>query len=150
MIDLELTQDENGLFDISVENNQLKSTDNFKTAIYVSLFTDARADSSQVFDPSRRRGWIGNIATPIEGKDLGSLIWLTEQERLTTGILNKVIDFANKALDWMIVQNIAKSIEVTGEIIPQKGIRLNIIITSVSGVTESSYVDLWRNTKDGN
>tara|TARA_R110000851_G_scaffold87972_2_gene191778 strand:- start:1054 stop:1503 length:450 start_codon:yes stop_codon:yes gene_type:complete len=149
MIDAELQQGVTG-YDIFIKNGDIASIDNFKTAIEVSLFSDARADSSQVALPEKRRGWIGDVASPIENQKFGSLLWLTEQERLTQSVLNRVVEFARQALQWLIDQGQAKTVEVSGAIIPKEGIALNIVITSFSGKIENHYVKLWENTQDGN
>ncbi|MGR3179823.1 MAG: phage GP46 family protein [Candidatus Anammoxibacter sp.] len=145
MLDVALIDDAKG-FDINIKDGDIESVENFKTAIQVSLFSDARADSSQVFLPEARKGWIGDIVTPIDGQNFGSLLWLVQQERLTQSTLNKVVNFARLALQWLIDQGQASRIEVSGEIVPRSGISLNIVITSILGKTESHYVELWENT----
>lgn len=149
MIDVELSQSTKG-YDILIQNGDIAAVNNFKTAIEVSLFTDARADATQIFLPEARRGWIGNIATPIENQDLGSLIWLVSQARLTQSTLNKVVIFARQALQWLVTQGQAVSVNVSGQIVPTFGIRLNIVIESATGITENHYVELWENTKNAN
>ena len=145
MLDVALIDDEKG-FDINIKDGDIESVENFKTAIQVSLFSDGRADSSQVFLPEARKGWIGDIVTPIDGQNFGSLLWLVQQERLTQSTLNKVVNFARLALQWLIDQEQASRIEVSGEIVPRSGICLRIVITSILGKTESHYVELWENT----
>ena len=147
MIDAALQNSTAG-YDINILNGDIAGTDDFKTAIEVSLFSDARASENQVAVPQFRRGWIGDVATPIDGQNYGSLLWLVMQERLTQGTLNKCVSFARQALQWMIDQDIAINVEVSGAIVPPEGIALNIIITSKSGVTETHYVELWEATQN--
>ena len=64
--------------------------------------------------------------------------------------MNRVVEFARQALQWLIDQGQAKTVEVSGAIIPKEGIALNIVITSFSGKIENHYVKLWENTQDGN
>lgn len=144
--DIELTQDNQGRFDIAIESGDIKSVDSLETALYVSLFTDARATDQQVFTPEYRRGWIGNLASPVEGRQLGGLMWLIDQRRLTQTTLNEVVDYARKSLQWMVDDGLCIKTAVSGSVIPTQGIRLNIGITSKEGVTESHYVDLWNKT----
>ncbi len=147
MLDASLTQSTAG-YDFNIVNGDIEGLDNFKTAIEVSLFSDARADSTQVFLPEMRRGWIGDITTPIEGQNYGSLLWLVQQERLTQSTLNKCVSFARNALHWLVDQEQASAVNVTGEIVPTQGINLYIEVTTIAGVTESHYVSLWENTLD--
>ena len=135
---------ENGSFDIGIEDGDFIAEDGFDTAIWVSLFTDARADESQVVLPENRRGWMGNLAN--DERQLGGLLWLVEQRRLNQDTLNETIDYARKSLIWFIEDGLATQLNVTGEIVPRSGISLTMIITSVKGVTSTHYVNLWELT----
>lgn len=146
MIDIFLEQDENGAFDFSIENGDIQRTDGLETAIWVSLFTDARATEAQVLIPEYRRGWPGNALSSVPGRQLGGYLWLVDQRRLTQSTLNDAIDYARGALDWFLVDNIARSVIVDGEIVPRSGIQLSITITSYLGVTKTYYVNLWEVT----
>lgn len=149
MIDIALEQSTSG-YDISITDGDLTSVDSFETAIYVSLFSDARASEDQVFLPQARRGWICDVASPIEDQLYGSHLWLLEQRRLTQSTLNEAINYARLGLQWMIDQGQALNIEVTGEIVAGSGIALNIAVTSYTGETQNAYVRLWENTINGN
>lgn len=149
MLDVSLSKTSRG-YDINVLNGDIEALDNFKTAIEVSLFSDGRADESQVFLPQARRGWIGDVVTPVEGQNFGSLLWLVQQERLTQSTLNKAINFCRLALQWLVDQEKASNVSVSGSIVPPEGIRLNIVITSKTGQVESHYVNLWENTVNAN
>lgn len=150
MIDIKIEQNENKVFDVSIENGDLAGVDGFDSAIWVSLFTDARAPESIVRKPEDRRGWIGNLASPVENRDLGGLLWLTDQRRLNQDTLNEVVDYARQSLNWFVEDSIAKSITVSGEIIPLQGIRLAIIIKTPDGNTVTHYVPLWEVTGNAN
>lgn len=146
MGDIRLLQDANGRFDIVLENGDLADEDGFDTAIYISLFTDALAPAAIVLKPENRRGWIGNVVSPVIDRDLGGLLWLTEQSRLNQNTLNEAVSHARQALNWFVEDELAEKIEVSGEIVPISGIRLTIIITVLHGETETHYVSLWEVT----
>lgn len=148
MIDVKVVQGTNGLFDIPIENGDLAGVDGFDTMIYVLLLTDARAPDSIVSKPENRRGWIGNLVSPVPDRDLGGLLWLTDQRRLNQGALNEVIDYARKSLNPIVEDGLAISIVVTGEIIPLQGIKLKITINTPDGNTVTHYVPLWEVTGD--
>ena len=137
---------ESNAFDIAIENGDFENEPGFDTAIWVSLFTDSRASESQVLVPENRRGWLGNLASDIEERQLGGLLWLAEQRRLTQDTLNELIDYARKSLNWMVEDNIVQKIEVSGEIVPRSGMALSITITSQEGITSSHYIPLWEVT----
>lgn len=150
MSDLKLLQGPDGVFDLVIENGNLAIEDGFDTSIFVSLLTDARAPADKVVIPENRRGWMGNLVSPVENRDLGGLLWLTEQRRLTQDTLNETIDYARKSLAWFVEDGIATSIEVTGVIVPLSGITLVITITALNGVTEKHYINLWEVTGNVN
>ena len=143
--DIKLTLS-NNVFDIAIEDGDLASEEGFDTAIYTSLFTDSRASESQVLAPENRRGWLGDLASDVEERQLGGLLWLAEQRRHNQDTLNEVIDYSRKSLNWMVEDNIAQKIEVSGEIIPRSGIALDIVITSPKGFTSNHYVPMWEVT----
>lgn len=148
MIDVELTQDEYGRFDIDIENGDLAHEDGFETAIWVSLFTDARAPSSKVTLPEARRGWVGNTVSTVIGRDLGSLLWIAEQRRMNQDTVNEIVGYVQSALNWFVDDGLAARVEVSGEIVATYGIRLFIEITSPNGSTTNQYVNLWELTGD--
>lgn len=146
MIDVELTADANGQFDLTVENGDLKAVSGFDTALLVSLLTDARASSTQVVLPERRRGWLGNIVSTVANRQLGSLLWLVDQRRLNQTTLNDTIDHVRNALNWLQDDNLVTNLEVTGSLIPLQGIQIYVTITALNGDTESHYINIWEVT----
>jgi len=143
--DVQLVRKSDGLFDLVVSNNVLETIDGFETAIIVSLLTDARAPSSSVQTPSRRRGWVGNILTAASGRELGSRLWLFSQSRLTDAILNDLAVAAQESLNWMIEDGIAKSVAATVLKTGLRSVTVNIVITTIEG-KEQRYAVLWRQT----
>ncbi len=150
MSDLKLTQGDDGVFDLVIEDGNFVIEDGFDTSIMVSLITDARAPADKVVLPENRRGWMGNLVSPVDGRDLGGLLWLTEQRRLTQDTLNETVDYARKSLNWFVEDGLANSIDVTGEIVPRSGIRLTIAITALTGVPDKHYINLWEVTGNVN
>ena len=135
-----------GSYTISITNGDLTEEDGFDTAINISLLTDARATEEQVNQPEFRRGWLPDIVSPVEGRKLGSWLWTVDQSKLIPDTLNKDINFSQLALNWFVEDNIAKSIIVTGEIIPRTGIQITIVIVALDGTTTTHYRNLWEMT----
>ncbi len=145
-IDIELTQQENtGEFVVSLENGDFKTVDSFDTSIAVALFGDERADSSEVPAVERRRGWWGNNFNDTPEFQLGSKLWLLNQNRRTQDTLNKAITIAQNALQWLVDDGHADAVDVTGAF-SDNGITLTITIFRNSAVTETKYYDLWNNS----
>ena len=146
MSDVKFQQGTNGQFDIVIENGDLANESGFDTALFISLLTDGRAPESRVLRPEDRRGWIGDIKSPVDGRNIGGLLWLVEQRKLNQTTVNEAVDFAKKSLNWLLEDNIAKNIEVSGSIVPRSGISLDITTTAPSGETTTHYVRLWELT----
>ena len=134
-----------GLYDISFdENGDIASGDQFDTAIVVSLFSDARADESQVAIPELRRGWIGNEETP--GDQLGGYLWLFEQSRLTGSLLSDIEDAARGSLRWKVEDGYAESVSAKASREDERRLRLEIQIAAPTGEVETKLFYLWRQT----
>lgn len=145
MSDLKLEMGDIG-FDLQIDNDQFVFVDGFDTNISVSLFTDSRASASDIPKPLFRRGWMLNQLGVDREFEIGGLLWLFDQNRLTTQTRNNIVDAANKSLQWLLDRNIASAIDIEGTIIPKRGIALTIEITYTNGVTESQYIELWEVT----
>ena len=145
-VDITLEKDSANIYDLQIDSGDLVSNTSFETAIQMSLLTDIRADSSEVPTPERRRGWWGNVANRTEDYNIGSKLWLLDQARNTEETLNLAIDYARNSLQWLIDDNEAENIEVTGQ---RSGdtIRLNIVVSRSQSQVESFFFDLWQNTK---
>lgn len=143
--EIELALD-NGAFDIVIANGDFANEPGFDTNIWVSLFTDARADVSQVIVPENRRGWLGNTVAEVPERQLGGYLWLAEQRRLNQDTLNEVVDYIRKSLEWLVEDNIVLKITVSGAIVPRTGIAATVTITALDGVTSDHYIEIWRVT----
>lgn len=145
-IDIALFQDKStGLYDVEFANGDFVTVDSFDTSLTVSLMADARASSSQVPRAELRRGWWGNQFNDDPSFEVGSKLWLLSQARKTQDTLNSAIDFAKNALQWVINDNHAKGINVTGKP-TDTGIQLTVVIDRGASTTETKYYDLWNNT----
>jgi len=110
-MDAFLMQD-GGHFDVLLDGADLAKDDGLRTAILVSLFTDARAHEDDVLpanDGNRRGHW----ADSFNEQSLGSRLWLLEREKSTSEVLKRAKKYAEEALQWLIDDDIAESINVT-------------------------------------
>lgn len=130
-------------YDIQInEYGDIKTDDWFDTAILYSLFGERRAAPDEVVDAQYRRGWIGN-APDFEN---GSKMWLFEQARATLSNLNRLQDEAKKALQWLVDDGLAVSIDdPVAEVIGNKTFLTITIRRSRDKVARRSY-ELWENT----
>jgi len=145
MQDVLIRANRDGLYDLVVDGNLFASAGGFETAIPVSLFTDARAPAALVAEPQNRRGWIGNLLTAQTMRQLGSILWVLDQTRLTQETLNIARLAAQDAFQWMLDDGVALAVVVDVVRTSQSGIIIHIQITDTSNVV-SRYQTLWRAT----
>ena len=135
MYDLVLTED----------GKDFASVDGFETAILVSIFTDARASASEVPDPFKRRGWLGNLLTFEEGIELGSKLWLLDQSRITATEINQARAFTVEALRRFTADRLITGLEVDVSQLSARAIRIRITFFNEDNEIERVSV-LWRRT----
>ena len=150
IVDIKLTRRlrENGqeLFDIDFdENGDFVLETGFDMALQRSLLGERRASAAEQVIPERRRGWIGNEASDVQGFEMGSKLWLLFQSRLTQTEVNAAVDYANQALEWMVEDNLLKSIDIVGS---KEGetLLLNIILFRFNDRVDSRLFRIWNNT----
>ncbi len=140
-----------GSYDIplNADGDDFESAQGFESAIPVSLFTDARAPASSVPDPKRRRGWVGNLLTIDQNRQLGGLLWLYDQGRITATLLNGIRNAVIASLNWMRVDGILTGIEVDVTVESTRAIRITARLTGVDNNVDQ-YSVLWRRTNPTN
>jgi len=112
-IDLKFKQDSNGDWDIDFANGDFELTDGLDSAVYMSVFCEKRASSSQVSEPNLRRGHFTNEFSKIEGYQVGSLFWLYSQQAKNTDSNLRLLEGAvSDGLAWMIEDNIFSKVKV--------------------------------------
>ena len=119
--------------DLVLNGPSLETGNDLETAVLVSLFTDQVADDAdlmpagQAADP---RGWWADTYT---ADPIGSKLWQGFWRQAGQETLNWASDQARKALQWMIDDGVAASIDVTAQAIGKGGLGLGIVITEPSG-----------------
>lgn len=116
--------------DLQRDGNYLTDS-GLETAVVLSLFTDRQADEGdEIPDGSEvRRGFWADKYLEAEGDKSGSRLWLLDRSKTTQDPANLAIQYAKEALQWMIDDGLAGSIEVTGEIYSEDTIALAVEIT---------------------
>lgn len=82
------------------------------TNIIASLFTDARARDDDILPDGStdKRGWWGDS---FSDKKIGSRLWLLSREKQLSSVLTRAQEYATESLQWMIKENLIKSVTVT-------------------------------------
>ena len=132
----------NGFFDFELDDNgDIKTEDFFDTSLIYSLFGERRASSDEVVEPQLRRGWIGN-----GDFENGSKLWLFSQARLTRENLNRIQDEAKNALQWLIDDELAVSIDQITATVSGGRVLLDITIRRSHDKIDRELFELWDNT----
>lgn len=133
-----------GYYDFSLDSSgQIVVDDFLDTAIDYSILGERRADSSEIAIPELQRGWIGNEGSDFEN---GSKIWLASQSRVNLTVLNNIEDAALNALQWLVTDSFAVSIDEPVATVAGTTVSLDVTIRrSASQVINRSFV-LWNNT----
>ena len=142
MQDTKHVMNENGLIVLAMRNGDLDTVDGLETAMQVSLFTDARLDETEMIEPFRRGGWVGNQFTD---RQLGGKLYALENTRITTAYVGKATDFAKKSFDWMIEDNVSRGVlcRVSAQ---GQDVKHNISMIARDGV-RYDYRYLWLKTR---
>lgn len=149
MTDIALAWD-NALWrgDIGVAGGDLAADDGLRTAVYLSLFTDAPAHDDDPLPASGYRGgWWGDALAETPGDAMGSRLWLLRREKQLSSVLVRAQDYAAEALQWLIDDKIAAAVTVTATN-PARGIlRLAVsIVRPDSRQLTYDYDLLWNAT----
>lgn len=97
-----------------LEDGDLLLAPPMETAVIVSIFTDRLAELDDDLGPGEtdRRGW---WATGLDGKPIGSRLWLLRRAKREAETLKRARDYIREALAWMIEEGLAVSVDVQCE-----------------------------------
>ncbi|MBD3728770.1 MAG: phage GP46 family protein [Sphingomonadales bacterium] len=115
--------------DLALQGGQLVTDDGMRTAILISLFSDARAaeDAELPEDGADRRGWWGDTlaenAGPLAGtardrNRIGSQLWLLARAKVTAAVVSRARQYCEEALEWIVRDGIASAVRVSVEARP--------------------------------
>ena len=130
-----------GYYDISIIDGQIDVAEFFDTSLLYSIFGERRASPEEVIEPQLRRGWIGN-----DDYENGSKIWLLYQSRLTRDVLNRLEDEAYKALQWLVDDGFAVSIDDVVVSLSGGRVLLDVTIRRSRDKVDRRNFVLWDNT----
>lgn len=147
--DVDVTFDSiTGLRDIAIgDDGDLQAIDDFSTSVDLSILTDRRANSSEVPQPTERRGWIGDLTPKTEGRKVGSKVWLFEQSRRDDDAINGIRDAVQESLQWLIDEGQVDRIEVAATASGTSGVLVTVVFF-IGNNTVKRYYNLWNRTEE--
>lgn len=123
-------------FDLNIKNGDLEADDGLETAVAISLFTDRRVNDEELPAlETRKRGFWGDMFPEVDQDKIGSRLWTIAREKQTTETLRRAEDFSREALNWLIEDGVADSIEVAASYISTGVMEINVRIRKPSGDT---------------
>ena len=141
---------QNGDFsaDISLILAGLATDDGLRTAVIISLFSDARAadDDPLPHHDADRRGWWGDAYAEIPGDVTGSKLWLLSRAKQLPATLTSAETYARASLAWLIADGVASAVSVVASF-PNRGwLGLAIDIARPNGPARQHFDFVWRVT----
>ena len=105
----------NGRGDWTLSAGALTSGNDLYTAVLISLFTDRRAQPSDIIPDgtTNPRGWWGDMTVEGNLDEWGSRLWLLDRSIAPTqAVLNAAIGYCQEALAWLVTDGVAAKVDV--------------------------------------
>lgn len=128
-----------GTADIALSGGDLVTDRGLRTAVTLSLFSDARAPDAASL-PAGETGLRGYWADGAEDR-FGSLLWLLRREKMVPAVARRAEDHARAALQWLVDDGIAGSVAVAAELQRPQLLALDVRLTRGPA---RRYDYLWR------
>lgn len=131
--------------DLLLVGGDLATDDGLRTAVIVSLFTDARAAADDPLpEPGAdRRGWWGDAVPRTAGDVIGSRLWLLAREKITGSVLARAREYAEEALAWLVEDRVASAVDVQVEARRPQTLAIGVTIKRPNGPDRSRYDFVW-------
>lgn len=133
--------------DMALGGGALVTDDGLRTAILISLFTDARAPADALLadagdDP---RGWWADAELARPDDSIGSTLWLLRRAKNLPGSVEQARQAARAALDWLIRDGIAQQITVSAsaEGSPATLLAISVVLDRPAGPGRQRYDFTW-------
>lgn len=133
--------------DLALDGAALATDDGLKTAVIISLFTDARArDDDPLPAEGDRRGWWGDAEPAVAQDVIGSRLWLLSREKRLPSVVARAREYAEEALAWLIADGVASAVAVQAEAIGEHTLGLLVEITRPAGPGRLRFDFVWEAT----
>lgn len=128
---------------LTPDGRDLVQEGGLRTAIIISLATDARALADDKLPPDGRRGgfWADSLRLDGAAADTtGSRLWLLENEKQVQRVLVRARAMAEQALKWLVDDGVAQTVAVVTSF-PALG-QLLIAVTLNRGTASQQQFDI--------
>jgi len=151
--------------DLQLAGGQIVMDGSLRTAVFLSLFLDRRAEPDDVLpdddprNPGRGdpRGWWGDwfyaemltrlqavpgTLTPPSFR-IGSRLWLLARSKQTQDVVIRARQYAEEALQWLLDDKIASAVTVTTRILRQGVLGLRVVIQRGLEIETHEFDYVW-------
>ncbi|MEO6359898.1 MAG: phage GP46 family protein [Sphingomicrobium sp.] len=137
--------------DLALDGAALATDDGLKTAVIISLFTDARArDDDPLPDAGEhggdRRGWWGDAEPAIARDAIGSRLWLLSREKRLPSVVARAREYSEEALAWLVRDGVADRVSVQAEAVGEQTLGILVEITRPAGPGRLRFDFVWEAT----
>lgn len=140
--DIKLTQDSQGVYDISFTNGDFTLDAGLETSMMMTCYCQKRDETIE--NSNSRGGWAGNQLNQ-NGFEQGGLVWTLFQARADEDLVNLAQNYLEEAFQWYLDQGIAKDLNVEVSLDKEKMIA-TIALTRNDDTIFVQYFDLWLET----
>lgn len=143
--DIGLFLQDDDTFDVEVASSDLSTDEGMQTAVIMSLFTDRQVETDDLpIEETSVRGWWGDLFPEVPGDKIGSRLWLLKREKRTVETLNRAEEYALEALQWMIDDGVADSVEASASWDSTTGaLLIQIMITKPKETLNFKFKTKW-------
>ena len=122
--------------------------DELTRAVIISLFSWSRACDDDPVEGRRRFGFWGDTYDDA-GQETGSKLWLMSRSKILPDTVEKCRKYAAKALQWMVDDGVADSVDVYTERNGVDRIDMSITIYRKDDDRRLHFSNVWEVLKNG-
>lgn len=125
--------------DVLVVAGALGTDDSLETAVFLSIFSDRRADAGDDLPPGEtwRRGYALEGVGGVAGDRFGSKFWLRRRLKQTEETRLLIEQDARDALAWLIEDQVAKEVQVEASWVRMEALGLVVRVARPDGRKET-------------
>lgn len=129
--------------DIQINAPDLKINQDLESAVIISLFANRLAEPGDIFDGGDRQGWWGDTFATVNGSRIGSRLWQLKRQKTTQSVANLAKQYCLEALQWLIDDQVADSVQVQAEIIGLYSLGIGVEINKPTGIQNFKFNYVW-------
>lgn len=100
-------------FDLQCVGTEIQMEESLRTAIALSLFTDAKVDEFELPRAETNRGF---WADALDNHDTGSKLWLLLRSKRNSHVLKKTEEYCKKSLEWLLEDKLVENVNVQAQL----------------------------------